>query len=415
MGFDDGALSRREFIKGSAAAALTLGLASRVSAQQDTEKIRCGFIGVGVQGGMLLSKLVRTPGVKVTTVCDIYEPNLQKGMKIAGIAHGYKDYRRMLDRGDLDAVFIATPLSLHASMAIDAMKSGKHVFCEKMMAYSIDGAKAMLHTSRETGKRLQIGYQRRYNAVYNHAYELIKQGVLGKITHVRCIWNRNESWRRAVADQKYERLINWRLYKEYSQGLMAELGSHQTHVVNWFLKSVPVAVVGLGGVDYWKDGRETYDNVNVIFEYPEGVKLYFQSVTTNQYDDCYEQFMGDKGTLIFGPGGARLFREPRAEELTWDAAAHKEKSGGKEAIVLDADVTAKLRAQTGEGERITAGEIRKDDYTSEIESFIACILEDKQPDCDGQEGLNSAVTCLLANEAIAKGKKLLYKPEMFKA
>ncbi|MDO8588982.1 MAG: Gfo/Idh/MocA family oxidoreductase [Armatimonadota bacterium] len=415
MSLDDGGLSRREFIKGSAAVAVTLGLASGVSAQQpDARKIRCGVIGVGVEGSRLLSKLVRIPGVRVPAICDIYEPNLKDGLKIAGLARGYEDYRWMLDRDDLDAIFIATPLNLHGSMAIDAMKSGKHVFCEKMMAYSIDEAKEMLRTSTETGKRLQIGYQQRYNAIYNHAYELIKQGVLGKITHVRCMWNRNGSWRRAVPDQKYERLFNWRMYKEYSQGLMAELGSHQTHVVNWFLESVPVSVMGSGGIDYWKDGRETYDNVNVIFEYPEGVRLYFQSLTTNQYDDHYEQFMGDKGTLIITPVGARLFREPQAEQLTWGDAAHKEKAGGKEAIVLDADVTAKLKAQTGAGEQIAAGEKNKDDYMCEIESFIACVLENKQPDCDGQEGLESAVTCLLANQAMAQGKKLFYKPEMFK-
>lgn len=412
---DDGALSRRDFLKGSAAA-VTIGLASSVSAQgQDAKEVRCGFIGVGTEGSMLLGKLVKIPGVKVPAICDIYEPNLKKGLKIAGgLARGYEDYRWLLDRKDLDAVLIATPLYLHAPMAIDAMKAGKQVFSEKMMAYSIDDAKAMLRTSNATGKILQIGHQRRYNALYNHAYKLIKQGVLGKITHVRCMWNRNGSWRRAVPDQKLERLINWRMYKDQSQGLMAELASHQTHVVNWFLESTPVSVMGMGGIDYWKDGRETYDNVNVLFEYPEGVKLYYQSLTTNQFDNCYEQFMGDKGTLVISSGKAQLFKEPRAEDLMWSDAAHKEKVGGKEAIVLDADVTAKLRAQAGEGEAIGADEKKKDDYVSELESFIACVREGKQPECDGQEGLESAVTCILANDAMAQGKKLFYKPEMFK-
>ncbi len=171
--------------------------------------------------------------------------------------------------------------------------------------------------------------------------------------------------------------------------------------------------MGMGGIDYWKDGREVYDNVNVIFEYPEGVKLYYQSLTTNQYDNCYEQFMGDKGTLMLSPGKAQLFKEPKAEDLAWGSAAHTETVGGKEAILLDADVTAKLKAQSGEGEQIAAAE-KKDDYMTELESFIACIREGKQPDCDGQEGLESAATCILANDAMAQGKKLFYKPEMFK-
>jgi len=380
------------------------------------KEIRCGFIGVGTEGSMLLGKLVKIPGVKVPAICDIYEPNLQKGLKIAGgLVRGYEDYRYMLDRTDLDAILIATPLNWHAPMAIDAMKSGKHVFSEKMMAYSIEDAKMMLKTSRQTGKLLQIGHQRRYDPLYNHAFNLIKQGVLGKITHVRCMWNRNGSWRRAVPDPKLERLINWRMYKDQSQGLMAELASHQMHVTNWFLESLPISVMGYGGIDYWKDGRETYDNVNVLFEYPEGVKVYYQSLTTNQFDNCYEQFMGDKGTLVITTGKAQLFKEPRAEDLMWSSAAHKEKVGGKEAIVLDADVTAKLKAQAGEGEQIAAGEKKKDDYMAELEAFIQCIREGKQPDCDGQEGLESAATCLLANQAMAQGKKLYYKPEMFKA
>jgi predicted dehydrogenase len=281
-----------------------------------------------------------------------------------------------------------------------------------MMAYSIEDAKAMAVAARDTKKLLQIGHQRRYNALYNHAYKLIKEGAIGKITHARLMWNRNGSWRRAVPDAKYERLLNWRMYKDQSQGLMAELGSHLFHVANWFLDSTPVSVMGMGGIDYWKDGREVFDNVNVIAEYPGGVKVYFQSLTTNQYDNCYEQFMGDKGTLIIEGNGARIVREPKADELTWGTMAHKETVGGKEAILLDADVTAKLQAQAGQGEALKTNAPKKDDYTNELESFITCVREGKPVECSPLEGLRSATTCLLANQAMEQGKKLFYKPEM---
>ena len=406
-------MSRREFLKGAAVTAASMGLFGSAGAQE-VEPITCGFIGAGSQGSMVLGKVLRVPGVKMAGICDIYPPNLKKGLKIARGARGYTDYRWMLERKDIQAIFIATPLYLHAPMAIEAMEAGKHVFSEKMMAYSIDDAKAMAKTARDTKKALQIGHQRRYNALYNHAYDLIKQGVLGKITHVRLMWNRNGNWRRAVPDPQFERLINWRMYKDQSQGLMAELASHQIHVTNWFLEANPVSVMGMGGIDYWKDGRETYDNVNVIFEYPEGVKVFYQSLTSNQYDNCYEQFMGDKGTLILAPNGARLIPEPKAEELAWASMAHKEKVGGKEAIVLDADVTPKLKAQAGTGQQLDAGAVKKDDYLSEVESFIQCVREGKEPGCNAIEGLQSAASCLLANEAMAKGKKLEYKPDMFK-
>ncbi len=411
----EGSLSRRDFLKGSAAAAaaMSVGMMSPAEAQEvESERVVCGFIGTGSQGSMLLGKALRVPGVKVAAVCDIYPPNLKKGLRIAGVARGYEDYRWMLDRKDIQAVLIATPLYLHAPMAIDAMRAGKHVFCEKMMAHSIEDARAMARTAGETGKALQIGHQRRYNPTYNHAYKLIKEGVLGQITHVRCMWNRNGSWRRAVPDPKYERLINWRMYREYSHGLMAELASHQMHVANWFLESLPVSVTGMGGIDYWKDGREVFDNVNVLFEYPDGVKIYYQSLTTNQYDGCYEQFMGDQGTLVTSTRGAHLFREPRAEELAWGPAAHKEKLGGKEAIVLDADVTPKLKQQRGEGKKIGAPRAKKDDYLLELESFFACVREGKRPDCDAREGLQSAVTCLLGDRAMDEGRTLKYSEDM---
>lgn len=414
--------TRRDFLKGSAATitAASVGLLSSARADEtktNLEPVKVGFIGVGAEGGMLLSKMQRVPGVDIVAICDIYPPNLKKALDSTPGARGYEDYKFLLERKDIQAVVIATPLYLHAPMAIAAMHAGKQVFCEKMMAYTIEDAQAMARTARDTKKLLQIGHQRRYNAMYNHAYKLIKDGAIGKITHVRLMWNRNGSWRRAVPDAKYEKLLNWRMYREYSVGLMAELASHLFHVTNWYLGALPTSVTGMGGIDYWKDGRSTYDNVNVIAQYPEGVKVYFQSLTTNQYDNVYEQFMGDKGTLIIEGNNARIIQEPKADELAWGSMAHKETIGGKQAILLDADVTAKLQAQAGQTETLKTNTPPKDDYLSEMESFISCVRENKPIEgqgCSPQEGLASAVTCLLANQAMEQQKLLHYKPEMFK-
>ena len=412
-------LSRRDFLKASAAtfAAASVGLAGSAEAQKDIEPIKIGYIGVGSEGGMLLGKTLRIPGADVVGICDIYPPHLKKALHNTPGARGYEDYRWMLERKDIQAVVIATPLHLHAPMSIAAMQAGKHVLCEKMMAYTIEDARAMARCARDTKKLLQIGHQRRYNAMYNHAYKLIKDGAIGKITHIRLMWNRNGSWRRAVPDAKYEKLLNWRMYREHSVGLMAELASHLFHVTNWYLGATPKSVVGMGGIDYWKDGRSTFDNVNVIAEYPGGVKVYFQSLTTNQYDNVYEQFMGDKGTLIIEGNNARIIREPKAEDLVWSSMAHKETIGGKEAILLDADATAKLQAKSGQSETLKTDAPKKDDYSSELESFITCAREGKPIEgqgCSPREGLEAAVTCLLANQAMEQEKKLYYKPEMFK-
>ncbi|MCS6950480.1 MAG: Gfo/Idh/MocA family oxidoreductase [Armatimonadota bacterium] len=437
-------ISRREFLRDSAwaaaAAAFAAAFQERIEAKQKSPTaqaqaapsaaapdpqsarhlppVRIGFIGTGTQGQTLLQRLVRVPGVRVVAVCDIYPPHLSRGIQMAGAqATSYRDYRRLLERKDVDAVIIATPLYLHAQMAIDALQAGKHVFCEKMMAYSIEEARRMVQVSRETGKHLQIGHQRRYNPIYAHAREMVtEQDVIGKMVHVRAWWHRNSSWKRPVRDKQYEELLNWRLYSKYSQGLMAELASHQIDVVNWFTGKLPVSVMGMGGIDYWKDGREVWDNVEVIYEYPDGVKVVYTSILSNQYDGYAEQFMGDKGTLLLtNEKDGYLFREPTAEELGWDAKNKTVGKGGVTGIVLD--VTATKRRGTGAvigGQKMAAGYERKDAYELELESFVHDVVRNGQkPLCDAEVGFQATVTILMANKAIAEGTKVTFTPEMF--
>lgn len=420
MKFEDSALTRREFLKGSAAAALTVagsGVFTEARGQSigPDDVINAAIIGVGSQGGFLLERAVKVPNVKFVACCDIQEKNLKRGLATAKGAEGYDDYRKVLDRKDIQAVIIATPIYLHSQMTVEALRSGKHVLCEKMMAYSIDDAKHMYRVSRQTGKKLQIGHQRRYDPTYQHAHKMVKDGVLGRITHVRAQWNRNGSWRRPCPDPKMDELINWRLYRKLSQGLMAELGSHQIDVVNWMLGETPSAVMGVGGLDYWKDGRDVLDNVQCIFEYPSGAKLQYQSLTTNQYDGFTEQFMGDQGTLIVTPGKAMLFREPKAEELQWESMAHTEKVGGKTGIVLDASKSPRLAQKQAEGQRIEAEQkAKKDDYLLELEDFFLSIRDGHEPLCGPRVALDTCIASIFANIAMDKLERVGIGPEVYK-
>ncbi len=445
-------ISRREFLRDSAwaaaAAAFAAAVQERLEAQQkkaqpakpatqpqkpattqtrpasqparNVPPVNIGFIGTGTQGQTLLQRLVRIPGVRVLAVCDIYPPHLSRGLRIAGAqAKGYEDYRQVLDRKDIDAVIIATPLHLHAPMAIDALQAGKHVFSEKMMAYSIEDARRMVQTARQSGKHLQIGHQRHYSPTYLHAYEMLtQQEVIGKLVHIRAWWHRNNSWRRPVPDKKYEELLNWRLYRKYSQGLLAELASHQLDVINWFTGSTPVSVMGMGGIDYWKDGREVWDNVEVIFEYPNGVKVVYTSILSNQYDGYAEQFMGDKGTLLLtNEKDGFLFKEPTAEELGWESMAKNKTTGKGGATGVVLDVTATKKKGTGAvigGRKMEAGYELKDAYVLELESFVNDVVRNGQkPLCDAEVGFKNTVAVLMANQAIEQGVKINFTPEMF--
>jgi predicted dehydrogenase len=419
MGLSD--MSRRDFVRaaGAAAAAFSVGLAATreelhaQTAGESTDLLKVGIIGPGVQGRNVMSNCAKVPGVKFTAVCDIFPDNLQKGLEIAGEgARSYADYRAMLEKADIDAVMIAVPLSLHCEMTLAALDAGKHVFCEKMMSYSIEQGRQMVRKAEETKRVLQIGHQRRYNPTYLHALNMIeKDKVLGKITMVRAAWHRNGDWRRPVPDPKYERLLNWRLYKETSQGLMAELGSHQVDVANWVLKALPTAVVGMGTRGYWNDGRDILDDVEVLYEYPNGVKMVYSSITQNAHEDYYEEIMGDQGTLVLThENDGLLFREARAEKLAWEEFAHKDDKGG---VVLDSQATkGKAKGEKTGSEALEGADANP--YYLEMADWVRCIREGDTPRCNALVAYESDVACLMANASIEQRRFINLPPEIFK-
>ncbi|HID08499.1 MAG TPA: Gfo/Idh/MocA family oxidoreductase, partial [Armatimonadetes bacterium] len=227
-------ISRRDFLMGTAAV-ITAGMTlegESSSAKAKTPQgppIKCGIIGTGVQGRKLIRELTRMPGVEIVAVCDIYERNLQRGAKSIGKeVHTYTDYKQMLDREkDMQAVIIATPPALHVPMSIDALQAGKHVFCEAPLALDIEECKRMVRTVRQSDRIFQVGHQRRYNRLYKHALKFVKTGAISRVVQVRAQWHRKDSWRRVVSNRAHKKLLNWRLYKATSGGLLAEYGSHQ--------------------------------------------------------------------------------------------------------------------------------------------------------------------------------------------
>ena len=303
--------SRREFLKAMGLGSLGLVTLSspwmsaladnKPTSSEATNKVRVGLIGSGSRGCYHLANLKAleaTNNIQIVAVCDNYAPHLQDGLKIAkGTAKGFSDYRKLLEMKDLDCVLIVTPLHLHASIAVDAMKAGKHVFCEKSMAKTIEECKLMYDTSIQTGKILQIGHQRCFKPSYIKAIEYIRSGKIGKVNQIRAYWHRNNDWRRPLPSPELERQINWRLYRAYSLGLMTELASHHIQVANWVLGKTPVSVMGTGSINYWKDGREVEDNVAVIYSYADGTKFVYDSMISNKFYGLEQQVLGDKGTL----------------------------------------------------------------------------------------------------------------------
>ena len=421
----------RDCLKSAAtvAAASTLPVAGAPALLADTapsDAVRYGFIGTGTEGCLLLEFLTTIPEGRCVATCDIYPPNLKKGVETIGNnPQTYEDYRQMLERKDIDLILIATPLNLHAQMVIDSLNAGKHVFVEKTMYFKEAEGDAIRQAAAAHPKQvLQIGLQRRSSILYRVAMEMIRKGALGKVMFVRANWHRNNNWRRPVHDPQYERLINWRMYREYSGGLMAELASHQIDVANWAFEAEPLSVVATGGIDYWKDGRETCDNIEAIFEYSEGRKLVYSSILYSAHYDYVEQIMGDHGTIEITVGNGMYFREPVAKvtqgvakENWWAGATVSESAkqkgfpifpekGNGEGGFMDRELQYARRWLASMG--IYEYEEPHEPRWYELKNLMASIREGKPNAAPLEVGVADAKGVIYGNRAVDTGQKVLW-------
>ncbi len=415
-------IGRRNFMKAVAGASslAAIGAAPRADPVRGGP-VRIGFIGVGGQGRTLLGNLNPSFG-RVVAMADINPASLQKADEVLAkreqlrAAH-YLDFRDMFEHEYIEAVIVAVPLWAHADVVTQAFAAGKHVLCEKMMAWDVAGCERMIAAAAKAGKVFEVGYQRHYNPVYLAAYDgIIKRELLGDIYHVRLAWHRNGSWRRAGAPPSpdydaskwgyptFDHLWNWRLYRQYSRGLFAELASHQLNAANWFVGAAPNAVMASGGVYRFKDGRESCDHEYAIWEYASGLTTTFSSIESNAFDECYEAFFGTKATLImYNEAEALLFEEGGAGKSTGVAV-----SGAPGGAVMHASETKPANA--GGASRAQGSASKTDGRASatelELSRFCSAVRTGESVACGAQHAFDSARSCIAADEAIAQQVKL---------
>ncbi len=282
-----------------------------LNAQDNLKTVKLGIIGPGSRGSLLLSYLMEIPGVDITCFCDNYEPHFERTGNLLGEgATGYKDYREMLEKESLDCVVIAVPLFMHKEITVASLDAGNHVFCEKAMAQTYEDCNEMVKAQQRNNRILYVGLQRIFNTRILQGIKEIEDGTIGDVTQIRACWHRNNDWRRPLPSPELERKINWRMYHEYSCGLMTELASHHLQVANWVLKDTPDYVMGSGSINHWKDGREVYDNVNLVYHYPSGSHVIYDSLISNKKYGMEIQAMGSKGTIEME--GGNIFSEQPA-------------------------------------------------------------------------------------------------------
>lgn len=424
---NDDTTSRRGFL---GAVATTAALTTQARAGGDAEPVRVLVIGTGGRGSDLIRSLTTIDGAEVVGVCDDYEPHLLQGSKYAGPkAERFADYRMALDRLKPRAVIVAVPLSLHFPIASDALDAGCDVFCEKTMCYRIDQARALAEKVAATGRVFQVGLQRRANPIYQQAAAMVKSGVIGQVSAIQAQWHRNNNWRRPVplprSDPGYpalERRLNWRLYRESSDGLMSELGSHQLDVANWLLGGPPRRVLATGGIDYWRDGREVFDNIVCVYDYepagtktPYMVRVTYSSLCNNAYEGASELILGTRGTLSLTNAKGLLYRETGADAVSWSAAPRSDDRAEVDASAITAGKTLKLSDSpwAHRGEPIEIDNAGGDETRAELVSFLDHVRRrDVKTLVDARAGLLNTATVLIANESAESGRPVPFPADL---
>ncbi|RPA69150.1 gfo/Idh/MocA family oxidoreductase [Cyclobacteriaceae bacterium YHN15] len=398
-------MKRRDFVKLgtllSAGTALPFSLASALNFPDKDKVYTIGILGYGDRGSGLHQVLNNMPDqFQVQGICDNLPLRLEAAKKKypSGIQF-HEDYRSLLDQKDLDVILVSTPLYLHFEHAKAVLESGKDLFLEKTMVFTIDQAIELDKLSKKYPKQtIQIGHQYRYSPLYFKVKEMIQDGWLGKVTQVEARWDRNHNWRRPLPSPDLERQINWRMYKEYSGGLVAELLSHQMDFIHWAFETNPSSVYGVGGIDHFRDGRETYDNVQVTLRYDkEGMVGNFGATCSNQYDGYSFKIKGSKGMVSLLTNEGVFYPEPevKAELEQVDGVS------GATRLAWSADKR---------GVKILNEPTRDGSYYA-LEDFYRCLLTKELPHSNVGNGGRSAIVVALANQSLYSGEKRLWKPE----
>ena len=420
--------------------------ATPAAADPGLQAINVALLGAGAQGQVLMEAMLRIAGLRFRAVCDIWTEYNQRRVvntlkRFKHEPNAYEDYREMLDKEkELDAVIIATPDFWHAEHTIAALKAGKHVYCEKEMSNTLEGARSMVQAQRETGKLLQIGHQRRSNPRYIHCYQKLlgEAKLLGRIVTVNGQWNRavapdlGAPDRYAIPADKLKQygfkdmhqFRNWRWYKGLGGGPIVDLGSHQIDIYNWFLGANPSGVMASGGLLYHDPKtHEWYDTVMVIYDYdtPAGpAKAYYQTQTTNGSQGYYESFMGDQGTLLISESeinyAGQLYRDPNAPP--WDewvqkgyVSAPKEQAPKEE---TPSGAIADVRESVAPDQHTVPVSLRDPYHQPHLQNFFDAIRGKTALNCPAEVGYESAVSVLKVNEAIEAKSRLAFTSSEFK-
>jgi predicted dehydrogenase len=415
--------NRRKFLKesiaaGSAAAGLSLVNARPTRAASTgnvlgaNDRIRVALIGCGGQGWSDLRAMLRIKNIDCVGLCDVDDTQSARVLKSVNEQYSQqpalvtRDFRKILEQKDLDAVIIGTPDHWHAVPTVMACQAGKDVYVEKPLSISIGEGRVMVDAARKHNRVVQMGTQQRSASHYADAVNYVKSGKLGKIRMVRCWayqdWMGNipvvpdsdpppsvdyDFWLGPARKRPFNKNrfhFNFRWYWDYSGGLMTDWGAHMIDIANWGMGiKAPTSAMSVGGkYGYPDDAEETPDTQQVLWAFPDFSMVWEHATAIGRGPEARDHgvaFHGNNGMLVVDRGG-------------WEVYAETERVGRKR----DYKATGVPRQGAGNEEY----------HFLHVKNFIDCVQSRKRPNSDVEIGHNSMIACHLGNIAYRLGRQI---------
>ena len=449
-------LNRRDFISGGSFATLMMLMGgvplhaaddkSVVNADGSTNykaeaaPVNVGIIGCGLWAREILKTLALLPNAPVVALCEPYAAYLKRAVALAPQAAKYKDHKELLADKNVEAVIVCTPTHLHKDIVIEALKAGKHVYCEAPLGTTVEDLAAIAKAVKECPKlNFQPGLQSRADKQIYSLYDWrVKPGNLGKLLTGRMQFNKKQSWRIASPNVDREAEINWRLDKSLSLGLPGEIGIHQMDIANWYVNALPVAITGFGALVHWTDGRDVADTVRVLIEYPGGVSVSFESTIGNSFEGELGVLYGTDSAIMMRERKAWMFKEADAPVLGWEVYSKREEFYRESGLVLGAGATKQESRKVDRFEAADAKSplqysleaflVNSHNLSAGVKDFIetygdgdeAALLEYLKDQAKNRvvapslrDGFQATLTAIKANEAVTKGQRIVCAPEWF--
>jgi predicted dehydrogenase len=391
--------TRRDFIKQTVIGSTAFVAYPHAKVFGANDRVRVGMIGVGGRGQELLKQILQVPNAQLVAIADIYSRRRDEAKQMAPGIQTLDDHRQLLDRSDIDAVIVASPLHIHARHFLDTLSAGKDLYCEKTMTWSISEAEQCLAAAKTSNRVIQIGLQHESSGALADTRTWMKDGLVGKVTQVESWMSRNTphgkgqwvhptpsdctpgnvNWGAFLngrPDQPFDayKFINWRLFWEFSGGNVTE---NMVHQIAWIMSAlnlpVPSAAYMSGGVFSEKDVRQVPDTIAVTLDFPNDLVVTWQSTFSNSLYGLGERLLGSDGTIEHTAGANDMVSDKSEESIRY----FPERTNRRDGTTL-------------------TGTRRNQDHMA---NWIDCVRNRKTPNAPVEIGYRSAIAAHMANLA----------------